>query len=258
MSSLINYTDFDKITDTILFLDTYHTLDFSTRLSTKDKNGYRRFYEFQTQYQTNQFLDTNIGRSIKRSMSFYYVINNRQIFTGSIILRVNDVYILHQVLETQAMFWFFGSSRIYSEKDDRLYIKGQYTPVEYIKDLQSWLKFEPIILQNEDGSFKEGVRMYICSNEDYVDMNIDKFLEFFGYLNYQNMYLQAEAQCNYVKIAPYLSNNIIVSGGLGSGGMNNGEALAETKYYQQPPQKSFSDSKKSGTNNFLSNAKKKE
>lgn len=257
MSSSINYTDFDRITDSIMFLDTYHTLDFTTRLSTKDKNGYRRFYEFQTQYQTNQFLDSNIGRSIKRTMSFYYVINNRQMFTGSIILRVNDVYILHELLETKVMSWFFGSSRIYSEKDDRLYIKGQYNPVEYIKDLQNWLKFEPIVIQNEDNSFKEGVRMYICSNEDYVDMNIDKFLEFFGYLNYQNMYLQAEAQCNYVKISPYLSNNIIISGGLGSGGGDNGESLAETKYYQQPPQKS-STNKNPGINNFLNNVKKKD
>ena len=249
MDSSVSYVDFDKITDTLMFFDLNHTLDFTTRLSTKDKNGYRRFFEFESQYQSNQYLGTDIGRSIKRTMSFYYVINNRTMFTSSIILKSNDVYILHTLINSKALPWFFGSNRIYSEKNNRLYITGKFNSIDYIKDLQSWLRFEPIVIEYEDGSFKEGIRMYICSNEDYVDMNIDKFLEFYSYLNYQNMYLQSEAQCNYVKMGPYTENNIIVSGGLGSGGGNN-EILAENKYN--------SKNDKSKTNHFLNNIKKKE
>lgn len=248
----VNYTDFDKITDVIMFFDNIHTLEFTTRLSTKDKNGYRRFYEFETQYLSSQYIGVDIGRNIKRNMNFYYAINNRDEFTSSILLRTGDVYILQTILKAKALPWFFGSTRLFQVKNNRLIIKGEYQPVEYIKDLQSWLRFEPIILEYEDGTFKEGVRMFICSNEDFVDMNIDKFLEFFSYLNHNIMYLQSEAQCNYAKMGPYLANNIVLGGGLGSGGGINSERMADNKYGLEDPNKTQKQ-----VNSFLSNAKSK-
>ena len=252
MNSSINYTDFDRISDTILFLDNIHTLDFVTRLSGKDKNGYRRFYEFESQYQSNQYLGTDIGRSIKRNMSFYYVITNKTLFTGGITLRVNDVFILHTLIQNNILPWFFGSTRIFKEKNKRLVIIGEYKPVLYTKDNQNWINFDPIVMEYEDGGFKEGIRMTINSNDDFIDLNIDRFLELYGCLNYQNMYLQAEAQCNYAKTAPYLANNLVINGGLGYGGANNGERIAENKYGL-----GYNDNKKSNKNDFLDNAKKK-
>lgn len=246
-----NYTDFDRITDTIMFLDSNHTLDFCTRLSAKDKNGYRRFYEFETQYQSNQYLGTDTGRSIKRSMSFYYIINNKNYFTASIILKINDVYVLNTIATTKILPWFFSNDRIFSEKHNKLVITGTYTPVEYIKDLQNWLRFEPIVIEYEDSTYKEGIRMTINNNEDFVDMNIDKFLEFYGCLNYQNMYLQSEAQCNYAKMSPHGLNLFTMNGGLGSGGGSS--RAVENKYDYEPN----SNDKKSSKNNFLENAKKK-
>jgi len=248
----MNYTDFDKITDTIIYFDNIHTLDFCTRLSGKDKNGYRRFYEFEIQYNSNQYLGTDIGNSIKRTMSFYYIINNKTMFTSSILLRINDVYILHNIIKDRILPWFFSSNRIFAEKNNRLVINGTFKPVEYIKDLQNWLRFEPIVMEYEDNTYKEGIRMTICTNDDYVDMNIDKFLEFFAILNYQTMYLQSEAQCNYAKMNPHGLNIFTTSGGLGSGGLG-GERIVEQKYGYEPT----NNKEKSIKNSFLENAKKK-
>lgn len=255
----MNYTDFDKITDTIMFLDNIHTLDFCTRLSGKDKNGYRRFYEFEMQYQSNQFLGTDIGNSIKRTMNFYYLINNKNMFTGSMILRVNDVYILHTLLTNRVLPWFFSDNRIFKEKNNRLVINGTFNPVEYIKDLQNWLRFEPIVIEYEDNSYKEGIRMTINTNDDFIDINIDKFLEFYSYLNYQTMYLQSQAQCNYAKIGPHGLNMLTIGGGLGSGGGYGSERIAEQKYGYEPINngKRKSGLGNKGTNNFLNNAKAK-
>ena len=100
--------------------------------------------------------------------------------------------------------------------------------------------------------------MTINSNDDYIDLNIDRFLEFYSCLNYQNMYLQSEAQCNYVKTAPYLANNLVVGGGLGSGGGNNpvyNERAAEKQYGLGSGGNNKNN--KSKNNNFLDNAKKK-
>lgn len=254
MNSSINYTDFDRITDTIMFLDNIHTLDFCTRLSGKDKNGYRRFYEFESQYQSNQYLGTDIGRSIKRNMNFYYIINNKNSFISSIILKTNDVYILNNIITNSILPWFFAENRLFKEKDKKLVIIGQYKPVEYIKDLQNWIRFEPIVIEYEDSSYKEGIRMTISSNEDFIDMNIDKFLEFYSYLNHQNMYLQSEAQCNYAKMNPYNANMLVMAGGLGSGGYEGGEKMAENKYGYEPNNNGLKEKK---SNDFLNKAKKK-
>ena len=248
-----NYTDFDRITDTVMFFDNNHTLNFCTRLSTKDRNGYRRFYEFESQYQSNQYLGVDTGRSIKRTMTFYYTINNKDFITSSILLRVNDVYILHTIIKDKVLPWFFSENRIFAEKNNRLVIVGKFDPVEYIRDPQSWLRFEPIVIEYEDGSFKEGIRMTITTNDDFVDLNIDKFLEFFAHLNHQNMYLQAEAQCNYAKMSPHGLNTYNMKGGLGSGGLNGAERMIENNYEYEPN----NNDKKSSRNNFLDNAKKK-
>jgi hypothetical protein len=260
MNSSVNYTDFDRIVDTILFLDSNHTLDFCTRLSMKDKNGYRKFYEFESQYQSNQYFGVDIGRSIKRSMSFYYVITNKTQFTGGLVLRANDVYLLHQLIQAKVLPWYFGSTRLFKIKNNRLVIIGEYNPVLYTKDEHNWINFEPIIINYEDGTFKDGIRMTINSNDDFIDLNIDKFLEFYTCLNYQNMYIQSEAQCNYVKTAPYLANNIIIGGGLGSGGGNNhvyNERSAENQYGLGSGNNRNDKSKYGNKNNFLDNAKKK-
>jgi hypothetical protein len=250
----MNYTDYDRISDTIIFFDSIHTLDFCTRLSGKDKNGYRRFYEFETQYQSNQFLGTDVGNSIKRNMNFYYLITNKNSFTASMVLRPNDVYVLHNILNDRVLPWFFSADRIFTEKNNRLVINGTFNPVEYIRDLQNWLRFEPIVIDYDDGTYKEGVRMTISSNDDFIDMNIDKFLELFSLLNYQTMYLQAQAQCNYAKMDPHGLNKLIIGGGLGSGG-NGGEFIAEQKYGYEPTNNR--EKARKSTNDFLNNAKSK-
>jgi hypothetical protein len=109
--------------------------------------------------------------------------------------------------------------------------------------------------RDEDGSFKEGIRMTITTNDDFVDLNIDKFLEFFAHLNYQNMYLQAEAQCNYAKMSPHGLNTYNMKGGLGSGGLNGAERMIENNYEYEP--NNNDKNLKSSRNNFLDNAKKK-
>ena len=248
MNSSVNYTDFDRIVDTILFLDNNHTLDFCTRLSMKDKSGYRRFYEFESQYQSNQYLGVDIGRSIKRKMEFYYLISNRTQFTGGLVLRANDVYLLHLLIQSKVLPWYFGSTRLFKVKDNRLVIVGEFSPVLYTKDQQNWINFEPIVISYEDGTYKDGIRMTINSNDDYIDLNIDRFLEFYS----------CEAQCNYVKTAPYLANNLVVGGGLGTGGGNNpvyNERAAEKQYGLGSGGNNKNN--KSKNNNFLDNAKKK-
>ena len=251
----IDYTDFDRIQDTLMFFDAKFSLGFVTRLSKKDVNGYRKFYEFETEYPSNAYKGVDIGRSVKRIMNFYYIIENKESFTSSMVLLINDVYVLENIIKSSILPWFFGSNRIYTEKDDKLVITGTFTPVSFVKDLQHWLNFEPIVIEYEDGTYKEGIRMFVNDNSEFVDMNLDRFIEFTALLDHRNMYIQSMAQCNYIKIAPYTANNLVLGGGLGSGGGNPNvsERMAENKYGLGADTKNNSRT----TNSFLDKAKKK-
>lgn len=255
---MLNYTDFDRIHDIIMYFDNNFSLGFVTRLSSKSQTGYRKFYEFQSEYPINKYAGVDKGHSIKRIMFFYYIIENKQYFDSSMILKANDVYIIRNIIDNSVFPWFFGSTRIYKEKDERLVITGDFQPVSYIQNLQRWLRIEPIVISYEDG-FKEGVRIYVNSDNDFMDLSLDKFIEFVCYMDPKMMYTQSMAQCNYVKIAPYDSNMISVGGGLGSGGINNGDRLADNIYNNSPPKpvNSSDNIKNNKRNNFLDNAKKK-
>lgn len=251
---MVNYCDYDRIADTILFLDNIHTLEFVTRLATKDKNGYRRFFEYETEYSSNQFIGIDKGRSIKRSFMFYYCIQNRNQFESSIILVPNDVFILKTLLKTKAIPWFFGENRIYKEKDNNLIITGNFDPIYYIKDQNHFISFEPITIKYEDETFKEGVRLTLPGN-DYVDITLDKFLAFYTLLNAENMYNQSLNQVNYVKTAPYETNKFAMTVGLGSRGSKSEEPIVMDPDFNHLNNKTNFGK---GTNSFLDNAKKKD
>ena len=57
-----------------------------------------------------------------------------------------------------------------------------------------------------DESVKEGIRMYINSDDTYVDYDINKFMEFFYYMMNTDMYNAAQNMIQYIKTQPYGTN----------------------------------------------------
>ena len=74
---MIDFTEYDRISDTLFYLSDKITLQFHVVLSSKDKNGGRRFFQFETEF-NSKYIGTNKGRAIKRNMSFYFTFDNKK------------------------------------------------------------------------------------------------------------------------------------------------------------------------------------
>ena len=68
------------------------------------------------------------------------------------------------------------------------------------------IEFEPIICQYSDGTYKQGVRIYLNSNEVYVDLDIDRFMELYYIIDTMDMYQNAIILLNYIAPKVYGNN----------------------------------------------------
>ena len=246
MGNNIQFTDYDRITDILIYLSNNITLNFTVALSRKDKTGGRSFFQYETEYDT-RYIGSNKGRGIKRNMNFYFTLDNKNDFGNGLILRLQDVYLICKLIENQVLPWYFGTKRIFAISKDKskLIIKGEYNPINYIQSEYKYISFSPFVFEYEDGTFKEGIRIYLNSQTEYADMSIDKFLEFYYLLSKTDMYAVATNMVTYAKQSPY-GINIFKPVGLG-GGYNPRDNWNSDNNYSE-------DKKDKGVNNFLNNA----
>ena len=217
----IDYTDYDRITDTLMFFNQYIKLSFTVALSKKDKMGNRAHIHTDMEY-PSKFHDQNVARSIKRDLNYYFTIDNTNDFGNGLVLRPQDVEILKMLLNQQILPWFFGVNRVFGIKEDKLYIKEYSGSVVYAQSDYKFISFDPIVFTYEDGKYKEGIRIYLNNQDAFADLDIDRFMQFVNIIKCTDMYNAALTMINYVKIPPY-GINIWRNVGLGSGGAGTNE-----------------------------------
>lgn len=238
----IDFTDYNRITDVLMYFSDKITLNFTVQLSSNTKTSERRFFSYETIY------DSKYGtplRSIKRSMHYYFVIENRDVFGSGLLLRPQDVELLLMTIQSKVLPWVFGNSDQYAFQiiDNQLVLK-EYEPVPYTQSDVKYLIFEPVVYALESGVYTPGVKIDISGN-DTVTITIDQFMGFVNILK-SDMYTAACALINYAKMEPYGVNVYQAPRGLGAriGGDNN--QFQNTGNYSGR-----------ATNDFLNNSKSK-
>lgn len=212
--SNIDFTDYDRITDVLMYLSDKITLNFVLSLSKKTLNKERQFFHYETKYNSDSYNGTEL-RSIKRNMNFYFVLGNREIFGNGIVLRPQDVELLIRIIDQKVLCWFFGTVKEHAFRyiDGKL-VLGEFSPVVYTQSETKYISFEPIVYcYEETGQYAEGITM-IFPNGDSTPMNLDKFMGFFHLLK-SDMYSVACSLANYAKMQPY-GINVYSPTGLGA------------------------------------------
>lgn len=198
----ILFTDFDKITDTILYLSNDVTVSICLNLNTKSKDG--KVKNFHSEY---KYYSDNLGKdsySIKRTVQPYFSINDLKDFKNSIMLKVNDIWMLKMLLDNKVMPWFIGKTRLFFfDENNKLQIKGKYDIQEFRLNDYNSIAFAPIVLRFEDGTDKEGIRLFINTKERFVDITVDVFISFYYLITHTDLYNAGANMLNYVKMAPY-------------------------------------------------------
>lgn len=255
---MINFTDYDRITDTVMYINNYDesinkafmTLEFTVLLSKPNKAKERKFFHSEI-LTTSKYIGTMESRSIRRNLTYFFSIKTKENFMG-IALRPGNVATLLMLIEQKIFPWFFDpNNSVFSTNDNKAIVLGEHIEVYAPSDL-TYLAFEARVINYQDGKFGQGIRLYL--QKEFVDIDINKFMEFYYILKNTDMYSAACAMINYVKIPPY-----------GIEVFNTGKGLGSAKYQDQ----SFIDTdwnnntsstgnyQRGTVNNFLNNSKSK-
>lgn len=200
----INFLDYDRISDTIMYLSQYITLNFCVSLSRKNKNT-NQVLRFHSEYKyVNDYRECY---SIKRNFNAYFILNDARDYNNSFVIRAQDIVLLQMIMQNNIIPWFIGNKRIFGLDDkNNIIIKGKYTPVDFPISDYKYISFSPIVCVYEDGATKEGIRLTINDKMNFVDIDVNKFMEFYYYICNTDIYTAAVTLLNYVKISPYGEN----------------------------------------------------
>ena len=212
----VDFTDYDKITDSLMIFDNNISLKFSVLLSKKSKNKDRMHIHSEYVY-PSKYMNTNESRSIFRWMTYYFILDIKNDYLGSVILRPQDVEIIKILLDTKILPWFFDpAKRAFQITENKMYLKEGDLQAMFAQNDYKYVMFVPIVIEYEDGRFKEGVRMYLNNTSTFTDIDIDTFMGFVNIIKCTDMYNVACSLINYVKCPPYGVNQSVSAAGLGS------------------------------------------
>ena len=247
MSLSDDFEEYDRIADTILWLNSEVSLSFVVRLFYKAKDGSRRFFHSEV-HKTSEMPHVDVSRSIKRIARFYFTIGNKNSWGDSLIFKPGDVFVFTKAIEERVFPWFFGETRIYSQVEDRLAITGKCDPFVYREDEYKYISFVPVVLGLENNQYKEGIRVFLNNQDNMFDIDIDTLLNLYWIMKNTDMVTYASTMMNYVKTPPY-GINVWQASGLGSG-------FDEELVYQPPS--NVKSSSKNSANDFLNKTRKAE
>lgn len=198
----ITFLDYSRISDTYMQFDKNFRLSLVVSMNYKNSQG-KVGSSFNEYYYYNDYYNKNMI-SCKRFIDCWYLIEDVTNNSTYVSIYPKDMYIMQKALTELVLPWFFGDKRIFKlDNNGRLVLRGKYTPVEIPFNDNIFLRFEPIVLDYENGTCKEGIRMTVGSNNYYSDYNINKFLEFYYIIMNNDMYASAQCMINYIKTAPY-------------------------------------------------------
>ena len=190
----IEYMEYDKLSDDVLFLGQGMTLRMNVSLSNKSADAGTR-YHFHREFQ----YDSKYGqmRSIKRSFTYYLTLEyNYNGIKASAMIFPQDMTLLKQKLE-DASKWF--SDGTYGSKDDKLVVKRRKGCILEGLLGQGYIMFEPVAIINENtGNQTPGIRITISNKSSFADIDVDRFYALYYTIENFNMYLSAQMLVNYL------------------------------------------------------------
>lgn len=205
---------YDKITDTLMYFTPDVTLKFVVRLARADKDGFRRAYHREVQINSDKYEDIDTVYSISRSYDYFYTINDRNDPDQSIMITPSNIYLLYIRLREVASL-LLGDNCVFTgdPADNTLEIndKINWSRMLFFQSRTSskYLEFEPCVINDQNGQFY-GVRMYMNSPSNYIEMDMYTFYRFYWTITKTDMHSTAVGMLNYVKSQPYGLNLVMM------------------------------------------------
>lgn len=217
MNKIFKQIDYDKISDDLAILGPNVVMRFNVTMSKALADGTRSHYHKEYEYKTNKYTDVDTLLTIRRSFDYYLTIenfrNNEFGVKEFIMIRIQDIlYVREQVNEATKWFRDAKYSNLFARKDNKVVIVDRVEPI-YISGLvnDKYMILEPTVINYGNDVSSPGIRLYLASKSNYVDMTIDKFMGIVYILQSINMYQSAQILLNYLQ-RPDFGTNVYAYG----------------------------------------------
>ncbi len=181
------WIDYDKITDSLMYLSNGASIQFSVNLKYTTKTGETRSFH-------NEYIYGNGSVSIKRQYDFCIII---KLLDQYVMITINDIYLIRMQLD-KIEKWF-TATKTFGIKNQQLFVVNKKKPIRIYGLVQrKWLEFEPIVITYEDGMQEQGVRMTLSDYNYFVDIGVNKFFGMKYLFDTVDMFQMAQNMLNYV------------------------------------------------------------
>lgn len=206
MKTVIEFEDYEKITDEVYFLGNNITLRFNVSLGSKMQDGSKIPFHKEYRYNTNKYTNRKKSITVRRSFDYYLSFENVKAmdngFKEFIKIQTHDMLYLKSTLK-QAFKWFnspeYKGLYAKDKKTNRYILLGKVEPV-YINGLSmdKYISFEPTVYITYNDEYVPGVRMCLSSNDNYVDMSADRLSGLLYLIESFNLFLSAQNLITYM------------------------------------------------------------
>ena len=201
-----SFLEYEKISDTLLYFSSTLSLRSNVFLAKRDRNDRRMPYHVEYRYSTDRYADAAELISLKRDLRFCFSIEDSTDLRNGVMLHVQDVVFLRLLIEKNIFPWYMGARKVFGKHPDTgmIIVNGTYEPQQLVISEVSYLGFVPIAIEYEtEHNSIYGIRMTMNRPDNFVDMPLDKFMQFYYFIAHTDMYNAACCMLNYVKMQPY-------------------------------------------------------
>ena len=190
---------YDRISDDMYFIGSNVVLRFTVVLAKYSDTYGRESYYKEFEYRNRYGLD---AVTIRRNFSYYLSIDNvRADENGnreSIKIGPEDMIMFRKVLN-KVSEWFLSNKHrdLFSVIDNKLVLSKHLEPITlpYLSN-GKYINFEPIVCYLQEVS-SPGVRMYLSSDTNIVDIPVNKLFGLLYLIENMNLYESAQLLLNY-------------------------------------------------------------
>lgn len=191
----ITFNMYEKISDNLYWLAPDVMLRFNVGLGMKNKEGGSKKSFHQEFVYDSKYTNINKSRTIRRNIDCYISIDIKDDFDNSVMIRYQNMIMLKLQMQN-VVKWF---TTIFKMKDGELIISGKYDKIIVPLEFGKAIMFEPIVVQYENKTYTEGVRLYLNSDLCFIDIPVDRFMGFYYIIDTFDMYGNALALLNYIQ-----------------------------------------------------------
>lgn len=182
------YQEYDKVSDTLMYLGSRFSVKFNVQLSTKDKYGNRKFFYSEYKYQS-KYTDYGNVVSVKRNIKCFLSIEEVGNFQNNVLILRGDMPLLRANVTTAAK-WLQDKAIFDINKGGQLAIMKDVSCRMQVGE-NAALMFEPVIIPLANGTSQQGIRVYISDIKNFVDVDARNFMEFYELIHNLDMYTAA-------------------------------------------------------------------